>query len=167
MDALLPFDEYLDVTAPITRLYIGWFNRLPDAEGLAYWANRARAGEPIMQTAQSFEDAAPELGELADDAFVALVYERLLGRTPDVNGASHYVDGLRSSEVTRSDVMLLFSQSDEAITFLRPRVLVSAAFIGLTGVAAADDVAERYVARLRAGEADDLVIADIVLGAAG
>lgn len=166
MDTLLPFDKYLDLVAPIVRLYVGWFNHTPDPDGLAYWAHRVRSGESLDLVCQAFQSAATDQPSGNDD-FVAMAYQRLLGRLPDASGAAHYVEQLECGNVTRADVMLSFAQSGEALGHLHARVLVAAAAIGLTGHALNEAEASAFVARVAAGEAEDLVIADIVLSARG
>lgn len=43
----------------ITQLYVGYYNRAPDPEGLNYWIGRANAGVSMADIANSFA-ASPE-----------------------------------------------------------------------------------------------------------
>ena len=94
--------------AAITELYIAYFNRAPDAEGLFYWATRLADGMPLPQIAKSFF-VQPETqstyaaflnadGSLADtDAFVEAVYNNLLGRDPDPAGGAYWSSELENN----------------------------------------------------------------------
>jgi Domain of unknown function (DUF4214) len=164
LDTLLPFDTYLTLAAPITRLYIGWFNRLPDLDGLHYWIRLHRDGMSIDAIATEFANAMQsETAELSDEAFIQRVYDRLLLREADEVGAAFYAAELASARTTRPKLMLTFAQSDEVIAQLKPRVVVSAAYTGLLGRAGSAAEIEKAVSRWLAGDNEDTIIADIVL----
>ena len=76
----------------ITGLYVGYFNRAPDPQGLNYWIARAGEGMSLADMANSFagsseaHDAYPFL--LSQDMatvtkFLADVYHNLFDRDPD------------------------------------------------------------------------------------
>ena len=83
----------------ITKIYIGYFNRAPDPQGLNYWAGRVDAGMSLSAIASSFsvqpESTAkyPYLANpnLASPAtFLAQVYSNLFNRAIDTEGANYY-----------------------------------------------------------------------------
>lgn len=72
----------------IIDLYIAFFNRVPDADGLAYWIERSKSGAGIDQIADSFYDAAlfysGQTGYAkgqSNQEFVKLIYKNVLGRS--------------------------------------------------------------------------------------
>lgn len=71
-------------------LYIAFFNRLPDADGLEYWIEQFKAGMSIDQISQNFYAAAllysAQTGydaKMTDEDFVRVIYKNVLGRTGD------------------------------------------------------------------------------------
>lgn len=69
-------------------LYIAFFNRVPDADGLEYWIEQFKAGMSIDHISQSFYTAAllysAQTGydaKMTDEDFVRLIYKNVLGRT--------------------------------------------------------------------------------------
>lgn len=69
-------------------LYIAFFNRLPDADGLEYWIEQFKAGMSIDQISQNFYAAAllysAQTGydaKMTDEDFVRLIYKNVLGRS--------------------------------------------------------------------------------------
>ncbi len=72
----------------IQELYIGFFKRVADADGLEYWIDQFKAGQSIKQIADAFYDAGVKYGAvtgysntMSHDAFVSLVYANVLART--------------------------------------------------------------------------------------
>jgi C-terminal processing protease CtpA/Prc len=87
----------------IIELYIAFFNRVPDADGLNYWIGRYRAGMTLTQIGQSFLDAAliypVETGyskDMSNTAFINIVYKNVLGRIPDADGFNYWMSRLTS-----------------------------------------------------------------------
>jgi serralysin len=88
--------------APITvksvvELYIAFFNRVPDSEGMTYWLQQAAQGVSITKIADSFYAAAlqyPTLtgysGTMSNADFVSMVYKNVLGRTTVDSGGMQY-----------------------------------------------------------------------------
>lgn len=78
-------------------LYVAFFNRVPDADGLSYWIDQFKAGMTLDQIAQSFYSAALQYSaqtgyssSMTNDDFVKLIYKNVLGRSgatapPDVD----------------------------------------------------------------------------------
>ncbi len=69
-------------------LYVAFFNRVPDADGLGYWIDQFKAGMSMDQIAQSFYSAAllysAQTGydaNMTDADFVRLIYRNVLGRS--------------------------------------------------------------------------------------
>ncbi|MEP5732409.1 MAG: DUF4214 domain-containing protein [Sulfitobacter sp.] len=90
-------------TTDLTLLYIGYFNRLPDPAGLAFWEAILETGFPLADVAEDFSTQdesraiyayfAPEpIGSPA--TFLTAVYENLLNRLPDSAGLQFWSDVL-------------------------------------------------------------------------
>lgn len=72
----------------LEELYIAFFNRIPDATGLAYWAGQLGKGLSMKVIAESFYAAAIYFSDLTgysasmtNDDFVKIVYKNVLGRS--------------------------------------------------------------------------------------
>lgn len=100
----------------VERLYLAYFDRTPETQGLAFWNSELDGGLSLAAISQAFA-ASPEFeatyGELSDAAFVELVYVNVLDRHPDDGGLAHWVSQLNSRAVDRGGVMLAFSDSPE------------------------------------------------------
>lgn len=86
--------------AALTELYIAYFNRAPDAVGLFYWGDQMAGGLGLDRIAEYFFDQ-PETralyGNLDDlPAFVTSVYQNVLGRAPDADGMTYWLNLLES-----------------------------------------------------------------------
>ncbi|MCZ4274179.1 DUF4214 domain-containing protein [Maritalea porphyrae] len=98
----------------ITRLYIGYFNRAPDPNGIKYWVDRAESGMSFAEIAQSFSVQAestslyPYFAEQTTntpDEFLVAVYANLFHRTPDAEGLNYWMGKL--AEGTKVGQMII------------------------------------------------------------
>ncbi|MBC7498913.1 MAG: DUF1800 family protein [Herminiimonas sp.] len=72
----------------LTELYVAFFNRVPDADGLAYWIDQYKLGKSIDSIADSFYAAAVQYSTLtgysatmSNADFVRVIYKNVLGRS--------------------------------------------------------------------------------------
>ena len=98
--------------ASFVEMYIAYFNRAPDAEGLFYWGTRLSEGMGVGEIAQSFYGQ-PETQALYTDpsdttGFVTTVYNNFLGRDPDAEGLEYWVKQLDDGVVTHDAFLLAF-----------------------------------------------------------
>jgi hypothetical protein len=111
--------------APVIRPYDSFFQRRPDANGLAYWTGRRKVGATVAQIAQTFA-ASPEFertyGALTNGQFVDLVYRNVLRRSPDPSGRSYWIRRLDQRRTSRGGLMASFSESTEHVAAARPTV---------------------------------------------
>jgi len=93
----------------LEELYVAFFNRVPEADGLAFWMEQARSGETVNQIADTFYAAAllyPALtgytADMGSADFVNLVYRNVLGRTggADPGGLNYWTAELDSGRQT-------------------------------------------------------------------
>lgn len=101
---------YIDT---IQKIFIGYYQRPADPEGLLYWAARldARAGnlnEIIEAFANSAESQAlyGTINSSNISTVVNSTYNALFGRSAEAAGLSYYVNGFNSGQFTASTIML-------------------------------------------------------------
>jgi VCBS repeat-containing protein len=108
-EAVINSDEGQHVQ-DIVRLYQGSFNRVPDAGGLKSWV---QSGRPLDEIAEGFTNS-DEFRKLYDtneptEAFITSLYRNVLGREPDPEGLSNWMNsGLSSHEI-----LIGFTESEE------------------------------------------------------
>lgn len=111
MDAML-------VDAQIIRLYKAFFDRKPDQTGFDYWHDDLMSQALSLQdTAQAFSQSnefSQRYGNLDNSQFLTLVYQQVLGRTPDTEGFNYWLNELDQGS-RRGDMMVGFSESREHI----------------------------------------------------
>lgn len=118
------------------RLYEAYFEREPDASGLAFWQGQRGAGTSLVEISDVFAASAEftdEYGSLTDSQFVELVYQNVLGRPADAAGLAYWV-GQLAAGVGRGAAMTGFSESAE--------------YIATTGTVAPVSTAEDEIYRL-------------------
>ena len=107
-DGLLSLDS--SSIQEITELYIAYFGRAPDAQGLNYWADHFANGMPIAQIAANFstslEYRATFGGERSVERFVDTAYLNVLGRSSDPTGAAFWRSALESGGVSEEEFIL-------------------------------------------------------------
>lgn len=96
----------------LVELYIAYFDRAPDAEGLNFWTRALLNGTGLDQAADFFFDQ-PETralyGQQMDtDAFVNAVYGNVLGRGPDDAGRLFWADAIDTGAVTQGQFIRSF-----------------------------------------------------------
>lgn len=98
----------------LQELYVAFFNRVPDADGLGYWIDQFRGGMSIDSIANAFYSAAlafpSETGyssSMSNADFVNIVYRNVLGREDgaDVGGLAHWTGLLASGAATRGSLV--------------------------------------------------------------
>ncbi|MGE4373715.1 MAG: DUF4214 domain-containing protein [Xanthobacter sp.] len=99
----------------ISQLYVGYFDRAPDPEGLNYWIGRLNSGEmTINQIAQSFSEQPealetypylryPNLLEGDTEQFITEIYQNMFNRDPDAEGLAYWTEQLTSGAVPVGD----------------------------------------------------------------
>jgi Ca2+-binding RTX toxin-like protein len=89
----------------LVEVYIAYFNRAPDAIGLAFYADSLTRGSTIEEAARTFLDSdeysAAYPPELSNADFAREVYLNVLGREPDPNGFEFWVGHLDSGAIGR------------------------------------------------------------------
>lgn len=107
----------------LIELYIAYFNRVPDADGLAYWIDQYAAGMSLDQISLSFFNAAVQFSDLTGYSanmsnldFVKIIYKNVLGReTADEEGVQYWLKQLETKTLSR--VSLIRAMLASAHTF--------------------------------------------------
>ena len=115
-DQLTGVDE---ITGKIFRLYQSAFNRFPDRNGFNYWVrNNNNQIDTYKKSAASFiiaEEFENIYGsKLQDIDYVTEVYSNALGRLPDNDGLSYWLNQLSKGIDSRVDIIINFAESSES-----------------------------------------------------
>ncbi|HZW21920.1 glycoside hydrolase family 113 [Noviherbaspirillum sp.] len=100
----------------LVELYIAYFNRVPDAEGLGYWLGELQGGKTLEQIGASFYNAALQFSILTGYSstmtnadFVKVVYANVLGRSggsaPPQADVDYWAGNLASGTDTRGSLI--------------------------------------------------------------
>lgn len=98
----------------LEELYVAFYNRVPDADGLAYWIDQISAGQSITQIAESFYAAGVQNSSLtgmsasmSNADFVNLVYKNVLGRSEgaDSEGLNYWSEELASGRASHGSLV--------------------------------------------------------------
>ncbi|MGF1500888.1 MAG: Ig-like domain-containing protein [Paracoccaceae bacterium] len=105
----------------IALLYEAAFDRLGDIEGINFWIDGLEAGETKRAIAaeflgsDEFTNTNGEIDDLDDEAYVQLLFNNVFGREGEEDAVEFWLERLADPTVTRSDVLLSFSESFEAL----------------------------------------------------
>lgn len=143
------------------RLYLGGLGVMPSAQALPYRAWQLRTGRitpeglaSAIVASNEFNGGAP----LTDEAFVDLVYQRALGRTPAADARGYWVDQLRRG-LSRGGVLLRIADSAEARWVRYAPVKVGEIWGLLLRRPPSPDTLEYWTSRLRSGTSLTAVVA--------
>lgn len=86
----------------LIELYIAFFNRVPDADGVSYWIDQINGGMTVEQLANNFYNAAilyssltGYSGTMSNADFVKIIYKNVLGRNEvDPEGLDYWTTAL-------------------------------------------------------------------------
>lgn len=104
-----------DVTR-LSELYVAFFNRVPDADGLSFWIDQMNAGQSINQISDAFYSAGVQYSSLtgfsasmSDAEFVKVIYKNVLGRAgataPPDTDVSFWANNLTTGTDTRGSLI--------------------------------------------------------------
>ena len=99
----------------ISELYVAFFNRTPDADGLAYWIGQKMAGQSINQISESFYNVGASSTfsgltgfstSMSNADFLNVFYKNVLGRPEgaDAGGLAYWNGKLADGSSTRSSL---------------------------------------------------------------
>lgn len=151
-------NEFRESIAPVSRLYLAYFRRAPDYDGLLFWMYQNQVGTKLEDISEAFAQS-PEFmatyGPKTNAEFVQLVYRNVLGRQPDPSGYAYWVGELDAGRRTRGNVMAGFSQSAEFGVSSTPSVMVSALYTTMMRRTPDSAGFSYWVNRIASGAADE------------
>jgi hypothetical protein len=106
----------------LSELYVAYFNRAPDAEGLAYWLseiedNSATVASIAKNWANEQQEFVDTYGEDVDyDTFIDEVYTNVLDRNADEDGKTYWKDDLESENLDKDQFILAVINGAKATT---------------------------------------------------
>jgi hypothetical protein len=159
---LLNSAEFKQFVAPVSRLYMAAFRRVPDAGGLVNWVAYVRRGDSLQSAADEFvasQEFQLTYGSLNDAQYVTLLYENVLGREPDPTGLSNWT-GQLGSGTSRGGVLIGFSESQEGMALFAPTVRTFLSYFVFIDAAPTQpdlDYWEHYLTTLDDQMRDDLL----------
>jgi hypothetical protein len=118
----------------VAELYVAFFERAPDADGLKYWVEES--GLTIEQISQSFFDQ-PETQakypETMDNAtYIDTIYQNLFDRSADAAGAVYWASELDSGNISRADmIMAVVNGAKDTETSKDDTILANKTTVGL------------------------------------
>ncbi len=107
--------ERVERSGPVARLYLAYFLRDPDADGLRYWIGAGLSYRAISDAFAGSNEFLQRYGNLSNEAFVDLVYQNVFGRGADGPGRQYWIGQLNGG-ISRGQMMLALSESQEFIT---------------------------------------------------
>ena len=134
IDSFLGSQEFEGTIALIVRLYFAYFLRIPDYVGLQYWVSEFSNGRPLGSISEYFaasNEFQQTYGSLTNGQFVTLVYQNILGRDPDPVGYAYWLGQLNSGILSRGQMMLGFSESNEYKASINNEVFVTMMYLGM------------------------------------
>ncbi|MCX7854353.1 MAG: DUF4214 domain-containing protein, partial [Caldilineales bacterium] len=118
----------------LIELYIGYFNRAPEAAGLNYWAGELlsalQSGKTEQQAfndiANRFYDAGVQFGVFSNamtvEQFITTAYQNVLGRSSvDSDGMTYWTQKLTSGEVSRGQFIQQLITEAKAVAAADPQ----------------------------------------------
>jgi Ca2+-binding RTX toxin-like protein len=102
------------VLQQIQELYVAFFNRIPDADGLEFWVQQYEAGQSVSSIAEQFYQSGIQYSDLtgfsasmSNADFINTIYNNVLGRSDgaDEAGLAFWDDALISGVATNSSLV--------------------------------------------------------------
>lgn len=119
---------------PVARLYLAGLGRLPDRSGLQYWTRRHAAGVSVRELANQFlisSEFTRRYGSPANAAYIDVLYQNVLGRAADANGADYWSRRLDAGLISRAGLLVQFSESSENKANTASKVEASVVYVGM------------------------------------
>jgi hypothetical protein len=113
----------------ITELYVAFFNRVPDGDGMEYWIGQYKGGKSINDIAESFYSAGVFFSNLTgytanmtNDDFINIVYRNVLGRPEgaDQGGLDFWRAELTSGRASKGTLVSAILDAAHGVAFSDP-----------------------------------------------
>jgi hypothetical protein len=147
---------YGDYYQTVQKVYLAYYGREADLDGLAYWSARLEQAsgnlDGIIEAFANSAEAERRYGDRSDTEKISVIYQSLFDRDPDPGGLQFYRDQLERGEMTQATIMLdiLNGAQDQDLKAINDFVQNA---MGSMDTVRLNDQAQDYLERLRA-EAD-------------
>jgi len=151
--------------AQILRLYRAYFGRIPDQDGFDYWLDKREEGVSLEDVSGSFalsSEFYTRYSKLSDSQYIDQLYVKVLNRLPDEKGKKYWIDQFNSNKITRSSIVVYFSEGEEMKTRLNPYTEGNIAKMLYSGRLMNVSEIRTWVELRKTKELDELV--DLILG---
>ena len=151
-DRTLDLDNYSSLTqlndtqfSDLAKVYVAYFNRAADAEGLYFWADKLAEGMDMKTIASYFSQSAEAKALYPDtadtSAFVIAVYSNVLGRTPDLAGFDFWTTVLNNGTMQPATFVLSIIGGAQGadITYLSNKADLGVYFAAIKGMSDVTD----------------------------
>jgi uncharacterized protein (DUF1501 family) len=106
--------ERVDGSGPVARLYLAYFDRPGDTQGIRYWIATGLPYAAVSDHFAASAEFAQRYGSLSDTEFVERAYRNVFDRPAGAAGRDHWLSQLARG-LSRGQVMLELSESAEFI----------------------------------------------------
>lgn len=122
-----------EIVAAAQQLYVSYYGRPADPEGLAFWIDAFTASDNVDQVLIDFgtsEEYTNEYGDLTTPELITALYQQMFNRDPDAEGLAFYTDLLDSGEASLASIALDIANgaTGDDVTILSNKVIVANAF---------------------------------------
>ena len=170
VELLLQSEIFQGRLDPIVRLYTAYFKRLPDYSGLMYWygamyPSNGSSGSNLIYVSDAFAQSNEFIatyGPLHNAAFIARLYQNVLGRDAEPAGYAYWA-GRLADGMPRGEVMLSFSESAENQQASANSQLVTLAYVGMLRRVPQGGEHARWLGDIQAGRVNALNLIDSLL----
>ncbi len=113
----------------IAELYVAFFNRMPDGDGMQFWVESFKSGQTINQIAEAFYNAGVFFSnitgyraDMTNDEFINIVYRNVLGRPEgaDTGGLDFWRAELSSGRASKGPLVSSILDAAHGVTFSDP-----------------------------------------------
>lgn len=156
-----------DPIEALTRLYLAFFTRAPDYEGLNYYIaerDEGRTLDAIANEAAGSLEFQQRYGRLDNAAFVDFVYQNVSGGPASAADRAFWVGQLDSGLMSRGELMVAFSESDGFRALTVSEVFVTVAYAELLDRAPEPSEFARWVDLLDEGLPRDSLVRELLGG---
>jgi len=132
-------------TEQVAELYVAFFDRAPDADGLAYWVETGLTIEEISSSFFDQEETQTKYPESMTDAvFVNEIYVNMFNHAGDPDGITYWENELVTGSITRANMILAIANgaldTDQTILDNKTEVGLYFADAGLNDVEQAAEI---------------------------
>jgi hypothetical protein len=113
--SLFESGEFEGTMGPVARLYLAYFQRLPDFEGFQYYIDERDGGRPLAAIADEFagsREFADRYGAVDNAGFLDRLAQNVFEGRIDPAQRAQWLAELDSGAMTRGQVMLALSESN-------------------------------------------------------